>query len=46
MKNPKAFLLSLAALFFMILTFTVHWMFIALAAILSGWSWKILIGRK
>ncbi|MBU0760124.1 MAG: hypothetical protein KJ600_01180 [Nanoarchaeota archaeon] len=42
MKNNKAVLLSLLALVCIILTFTVNWMFIALAAIFSGWSWKVL----
>lgn len=38
--------LSLIALACMVLTFTVHWMFIALAAIFSGWGWKILVKGK
>ena len=35
--------LSLLALACMVLTFTVNWMFIALAAIFSGWGWRILM---
>jgi len=45
-KNPKVIALSVAALFFMYLTFAVHWMFIVVAAILSGIGWKILLKGK
>jgi len=43
MKNPKVIALSVAALFFMYLTFAVHWMFIAVAAFLSWIGWKDLL---
>jgi predicted MFS family arabinose efflux permease len=45
MRDYKVVLLSLVAMFFVVLTFTVNWMFIALAVIFSGWGWKILIGK-
>ncbi|MBU0466732.1 MAG: hypothetical protein KJ718_03305 [Nanoarchaeota archaeon] len=46
MKNPKAVVLSLIALVFMVLTFTVNWMFIALAAVFSWWGWNVLIKER
>ena len=46
MRNNKVIVLSLLGLACMILTFTVNWMFIALAAIFTGWGWRILIKGK
>ncbi|MBU0906663.1 MAG: hypothetical protein KKD18_01950 [Nanoarchaeota archaeon] len=44
-RNWNVVVLSLLALVCMVLTFTVNWMFIALAAIFSGWGWKILMNE-
>jgi hypothetical protein len=44
--NSKVTGISLVALLCMVLTFTVNWMFILPAALLSGWGWKILIEEK
>jgi hypothetical protein len=48
MRNNKAVVLSLIALVFMVLTFSVHWMFIALAAFFSWLGWRELFkkGKK
>jgi len=46
MKNPKVVALSLAGLICMVLTFTINWMFILPAAILSGIGWRILFKKK
>jgi len=40
--NGKAVTYSFIALIFMVLTFTVNWMFIILAAVLSGIGWREL----
>ncbi|MFH1290548.1 MAG: hypothetical protein ABIH92_04010 [Nanoarchaeota archaeon] len=45
-RNNKVIVLSLLGLACMVLTFTVNWMFIALAALFSGWGWRILIKEK
>jgi hypothetical protein len=45
MKNPKVVFASLVALVFMVLTFTVNWMFIIGAAVLSWWSWRDLFKK-
>jgi 4-hydroxybenzoate polyprenyltransferase len=42
-RNWKVVVLSLLALVCMVLTFTINWMFIALAAIFSGLGWRILM---
>jgi nitrogen fixation/metabolism regulation signal transduction histidine kinase len=41
-RNPLAVLYSIIALIFMVLTFTVYWMFIALAAFFSWLGWRAL----
>jgi len=46
MRNNKVVFLSLIALVSMVLTFTVNWMFIILAVILSGAGWKILFDER
>ncbi|MCH7568861.1 MAG: hypothetical protein IIA87_05565 [Nanoarchaeota archaeon] len=43
MKNNKVVLLNLFGLVFIVLAFVVHWMFIALAVIFSGWGLKVLL---
>ncbi|MFH1425547.1 MAG: hypothetical protein ABIG28_02335 [archaeon] len=43
MKNPKVIAISITALFFMYLTFAVHWSFIAIAAFFSWMGWKDLM---
>ncbi len=45
-RNWKVVILSLLALVCMVLTFTVHWMFIVLAAIFSAWGWRILVKEE
>lgn len=45
-RNWRVVLLSLLALACMVLTFSVNWMFIALAALLSGWGWWELTRKK
>tara|TARA_Y100000310_G_C20130465_1_gene555631 strand:- start:36 stop:173 length:138 start_codon:yes stop_codon:yes gene_type:complete len=45
MANIKVVLISLAALGAMVLTFTVDWIFIAVAALLSFWGWRELLKK-
>lgn len=46
MKNPKVVFLSIIALFFILLTFFIDWIFIIPAAIISFVNWKILMKDK
>jgi len=43
MKNLKVVLYSLLGLISIVLSFTINWLFIIPAVILSGISWRILI---
>ena len=45
-KNPKVMILSLIAIAFVILTFTVHWLFIIGAVILAGINQRILMKNR
>ncbi len=45
-KNPKVVIYSLIALGFMVLTFTIDWLFIIPAVILSVLSQKELLNNK
>lgn len=46
MKSPKIVIFSILALGFLILTFTIHWMFIIGAAILMILNQKELLKKK
>jgi len=46
MKNLKVVLYSLLGLICIVLSFAVNWLFIIPAVILSGISWRILMGEK
>jgi len=43
MRNNKVVLLNLLGLVFIVLAFAVHWIFIVLAVIFSGWGLKVLL---
>ena len=45
-KNPKVVIFSLLAIGFIVLTFTVHWLFIAGAVILVGLNQRELMKKK
>ncbi|MBS3077097.1 hypothetical protein J4233_02385 [Candidatus Pacearchaeota archaeon] len=46
-RNWKVVVLNLLALVCVVLTFTINWMFVILAAIFSGIGWKVLMkGEK
>jgi len=46
MKSPRVTILSVIALFFIFLTFTVNWLFIVVPVIIAGINWKILMNDK
>jgi len=46
MKHPEVVFSSIIALFFMVLTFLVDWLFIIPAVIISIINWKILTKKK